>query len=101
MRRAARTDANQSAIVDRLRSIGWSVHVTSALGGGFPDLVVARDRYTVLVEIKDGDKPASARKLTKDEREFARDWPGHYIVATSPDDADVKLCEIYYDTANL
>lgn len=93
--RAKRIDNGQGAIVDYLRAIGWSVHITSNLGGGFPDLVVSRARYTALVEVKDGTKPPSARQLTDDEREFRDKWPGDYVIATSPQDAAEQLLALW------
>lgn len=95
VRRAARTDDNQGATVDYLRSIGWSVFVTSALGGGFPDLVCARPGLCCLVELKDGSKPASKRRLTPAEQRFAEEFTGPYIVALGPEDAERQLLEIW------
>lgn len=91
--KAARTDANHSDIRDRLREIpGLSVADTSALGNGFPDLVVGRmcpnGRPTnYLLEVKDGDKPPSAQKLTSDQETFHRDWKGQVAVVACLDDA--------------
>ena len=87
MRRAARTDENQRSIVDHLERFGWRVHVASAVGGGFPDLVCARDRFTALVEVKNPSKPKRDQRLTKDQVEFHRDWPGVIVVALTPEDA--------------
>lgn len=95
MRRAGRTDDNQTAVVDFLRAASWSVLITSMLGKGAPDAIVARDGFTAALEIKDGDKPPSARKLTKDERRFQLAWQGAYIVAISPEDALSQLTRAY------
>jgi hypothetical protein len=80
MRRAARVDANQAEIVEALRAVGCSVAITSAVGQGFPDLVVGRRGVTYLLEVKDGDKPPAARKFTPAERAFKNFWRGHYAV---------------------
>ena len=85
MRRAARTDGNQSAAVNLLRASGWGVSVTSALGGGFPDLVCARDGFTALVELK--NREGKGMRLTLPEQSFANTWPGVYLIADSPLDA--------------
>ena len=75
-RYARRIDDNQPEIVAAFRACGWYVRDTSRLGEGFPDLVVYRPQNgIVLVEIKDGTKPPSARRLTPDESEFARNCP--------------------------
>ena len=81
-RRAARVDANQAEIVRDLRAIGCSVAITSTVGDGFPDLVVGISNLNYLVEIKDGSKPPSARKLTPAQVDFHRDWRGSVHVIT-------------------
>jgi len=87
MRRAARTDVNQKDIVNALRIAGFSVYPTHALGAGFPDIVVGKNGINLLFEIKDGDKPKSAQKLTPDEVIFHRDWRGSVYIVTSPEHA--------------
>ena len=90
-RRAAKTDDNHQAIVSYLRLKGWSVRSLASLGDGIPDLLVSRMKFTALVEVKDGDKSPSQRKLTPKERAFLEDWPGVAIVALSPEDALIQL----------
>lgn len=83
--RAARVDANQETVVKALRAIGCKVYVSSSFGQGFPDLVVLTPRRSiVLLEVKDGNKPPSARKLTPDQEKFHELWDGGpvYVVAT-------------------
>lgn len=91
MRRAARIDDNQPAVVFALRSIGANVEVTSGMGDGFPDLVVMWRGRVFFLEVKDGAKTASARLLTPKEQAFsdrcARHCPGLYRVVTSAADA--------------
>lgn len=78
-RRAARTDANQTAIVKALRSFpGITVHSTAMVGDGFPDIVVGYADRAYLFELKDPDKPPSARRLTPAEKKFAGLWTGHW-----------------------
>lgn len=62
--RGRRTDANHASIRTALRQCGWLVADLSAAGKGFPDLVAIRGGRTVFVEVKDGKKSPSARKLT-------------------------------------
>jgi hypothetical protein len=52
----------------------------SRLGGGAPDLAIGYRGKTVLVEIKDGTKPASRRRLTPDEARFFESWRGEAAV---------------------
>lgn len=79
-RRAGRTDANQTAIVDALRKVGASVAITSGVGQGLPDLIVGWRGKNLLMELKDGDKPPSARKLTDAEQYFVDHWTGRPVV---------------------
>jgi hypothetical protein len=75
--RAAKVDANQAEIVAALRAIGCKVYVSSSFGQGFPDLVVLTPRrHVVLLEVKDGAKPPSARKLTPEQVKFHNEWDG-------------------------
>jgi len=83
----ARVDRNQSEIVKALRSMGLSVHITSSIGGGFPDLVSGYGGFTYLNEIKDGLKPPSGRALTEMEQKFFDAWKGHVCVLKSIEDA--------------
>lgn len=85
--RARRVDANHARIVKAFRQMGCSVHDTSRLGGGFPDLVIGKHGLNVLVEIKDGSKPPSARKLTDDEAQFHAAWKGRVATVLDVDDA--------------
>ncbi len=90
--RAKRTDANQVEIVKALREIGCSVAVTSGAGDGFPDIVAGRtdingDKKNWLIEIKDGNKPPSAQKLTTKQVRFHSGWRGQIDIATSVDEA--------------
>ncbi len=85
--RAKRTDANQVDIVKALREIGCSVAVTSGAGDGFPDIVAGRGKKNWLIEIKDGNKPPSAQKLTTDQVRFHSEWKGQIDIVTSVDEA--------------
>ena len=70
--RGKRTDDNHAEIVAALRSLGWDVYDCSAFGNGFPDTLVRKGVRQRFVEIKDGSKAPSRRRLTDAERAFAR-----------------------------
>lgn len=74
MRRAAKIDANQVQVVGALRYAGVKVLSLAALGKGVPDLLCAFHGRLVLLEVKDGQKVPSARKLTDDQIEFHKEW---------------------------
>lgn len=67
MRRAARVDANQQAIVAALRAAGCKVWVI-----GLPvDLLAGKNGHTVLVEVK-----TAKGKHTPLQEAFMADWTG-------------------------
>jgi hypothetical protein len=76
MRRDAKVDANQSLLVDALRAIGCSVQPLHTVGKGCPDLLVGFRGQTLLMEVKDGSKPPSARELTPDQKAWHKAWRG-------------------------
>lgn len=83
---ARKVDANQPEIVSAFRRLGCSVAHCHTVGDGFPDIAVGLNGLTYLVEIKDGAKAPSARKLTKPEQEFHEAWQGHICIVNSVDD---------------
>lgn len=86
MIRKARIDSNQPSIVKAFRDLGWVVAHTHMVGQGFPDIVISKAGYTALIEIKDGSKTPSARKLTKSEKSFHEEWEGNIHIIESVDD---------------
>lgn len=87
MRRAAKIDANQPEIVAALRSLGATVAITSTVGQGFPDICVGYRGRSILMEVKDGSRPPSERKLTPDQKDFHAAWRGEITVVTSATEA--------------
>lgn len=84
MRGKAKVDRNQKEIVDALRNCdGVSVAIASAMGKGFPDLIVGYNGINYLIEIKDGMKPSSGQRLTSDQIKFINGWHGQYNVVNS------------------
>lgn len=76
MRRAAKVDENQNEIVKALRAVGASVQTLAAVGHGVPDLLVGYQGKTILIEVKDGRKPPSERRLTEDQLKWHGAWTG-------------------------
>lgn len=90
MRYANRIDANQNKIVDGLRKAGAYVRIISQ-GDGIPDLLVGYNGYTILMEVKDGDKPPSARKLTEAEQKFFDEWDGGMLVVINSVEEAIEI----------
>ena len=91
-RRAARVDDNLKAIVNVFRRLGCSVHVTN----GAWDATVGYGGITILVEVKDGSKPASRRKLTPAQVKFRETWTGGIYLVQCEEDA-VRCVETLRD----
>ena len=87
MRRAARVDGNQRQIVAALRAIGCTVQTLHTVGKGCPDILVGCRGTNLLMEIKDGQKPTSARRLTDDEAKWHEEWLGQVIVVATIEEA--------------
>lgn len=84
--RASKIDENQPEIVEAFRKMGCSVAITSAVGKGFPDIVVGCNHINLMVEIKDGSKAPSKQKLTSDQIDFHGKWLGSIEVVKNIDD---------------
>ena len=91
MRRRARTDANQQAVIDALRQVGASVQSLAEIGNGCPDLLVGYNGHTFLLEIKDGTKPASEIKLTKHQIDWHGRWTGGSLGIVYGPEAALKI----------
>ena len=77
-----RVDANQAEIVKGLRQLGYSVLDTSAVGGGFPDLVVGKNEQTFLLEIK-----TAKGKLNPLQEKWHANWRGQVAVVRTIEQA--------------
>lgn len=83
MRRAARIDANQEAVVIALRAAGAYVWII-----GLPvDLLVGYKSHTFLVEIKDGPK----KRLTALQEAFFAKWAGGTLVRVDGPEAALRM----------
>lgn len=94
MRRAAKIDANQPAIVAALRQAGASVQSLAAIGDGCPDLLVGYAGHTALIEVKDGSKVPSARQLTPDQHQWHQNWTGGTLAIVPDIEAALRVLEV-------
>ena len=91
MRHYPRTDNNQDAIVEAFRAAGATVLSLAAMGKGCPDLIVGYSAggrgVNLLVEVKDGSKPPSKRRLSADQVRWHAEWRGQVCVVKSVEEA--------------
>ena len=72
---AKKVDKNQNDVVKTLREYGADVYLLHMVGGGIPDLLVAYEGHTILMEVKDGvDK-----KLTPQQIKLFSTWKGGHL----------------------
>ena len=84
-RRAAKVDANQAEIVEALRKNGWYVLIVSQLKNCC-DVIASKKGRTVAIEIKDGSRIKSERRLTEGEQKFKKEWQGEYALIEKVED---------------
>lgn len=92
LRRAARTDANQSEIVAALRAIGASVWVI-----GLPlDLLVGYRGATALLEVKTltGKRQPKPARHTELQREFLGTWRGGPVATVTDVESALRVAAV-------
>lgn len=94
MRRAARVDENQEKVVKALRAVGATVQTLAAIGKGVPDLLVGYQGQTFLLEVKDGQKPPSERRLTEDQLTWHGAWRGGPLAVVDSVDAALRVIRV-------
>jgi hypothetical protein len=83
IRRAARVDANQTAVVSALRAAGAYVWIV-----GLPvDLLVGYKGHTFLVEVKDGPR----KRLTALQQDFFDNWSGSTLARVDGPEAALRM----------
>ena len=80
--KAAKTDANQKAIVAALRKAGASVQVLSDKGQGVPDLIIGYKGMNYLIECK-----TEKGVLNKRQIKWFSSWLGQVAVVRTIDEA--------------
>ena len=88
MPRARRVDANLSAVVQAFRDMGCSVNVRN---DDMADLDVGYGGVSMIVEVKDGAKPPSARKLTENQVKKRATWTGGIRLVQNLDDVQATV----------
>jgi hypothetical protein len=92
---ARRKDGNHHAIVTALVAHGASAEAIESGQPGVPDLLVGYLGETELLEVKDGKRVPSARRLNADQVAWHRQWRGRpVLVVKSVDEALAVLARI-------
>lgn len=94
--RHKKKDRNHKEIIDYFRQRGAVVDDVSDLAGLGYDCLVGYAEAVVMVEIKDGDKPPSARKLTASEEEARERWGAKFAVVENVEQAQGLLDSMAY-----
>lgn len=94
MKFARRADGNQPEIVAALRKAGAVVQPLHTVGAGVPDLLVAFQNRTLVMEVKDPSKPKSDRQLTPAQVKWHAMWTGEkHVVETAEQAIGILLGE--------
>lgn len=86
-----RTDANQPEIVKAFRELGATVEFMH--GEGALDLLIGIYGIDQRVEVKDGSKSPSRRKLSESEQATFENWHGRKPVVVKSSDDVIALCK--------
>ena len=85
----AKSDANQSDIVESLRTIGATVESLHRVGAGCPDLLVGFRGVNVLMEVK-----TDKGKLRETQVAWHDEWRGQVAIVRNADDAFLVLEQV-------
>jgi hypothetical protein len=84
---AKKVDKNQASVVKTLRDYGADVHLLHMVGAGIPDLLVAYEGHTILMEVKDG----ADKKFTPDQIKFIASWKGGHLYRVNSSEEAVEV----------
>ena len=86
-----KVDKNQKDVVKALRDNGADVYLLHMVGKGIPDLLVAYEGHTILIEVKDGvDK-----HFTPDQLKFIAGWKGGDLFRVNNEQEAINLLKSY------
>ena len=89
MRRAAKIDTVQPAIVKALDKIGATVQSLGQVGSGCPDLLVGYMGSNILLEVKTGNEQPNSGQLAWHQK-----WAGQVSVVRSAEEATLEVIRI-------
>lgn len=100
-RAPSRVDANQAELVKHWRGLNGTWESTHALAGAL-DGIAGAWGIDVRVEIKDGSKPPSARKLTQAELTTMQNWKGRKpVVWESVEDVEATMNTLHREAVEV
>ena len=88
---AKKVDKNQASVVKTLRDYGADVYLLHMVGKGIPDLLVAYEGHTILIEVKDG----ADKHFTPDQLKFIAGWKGNYLYRVNNEQEAIDLLKSY------
>lgn len=88
-----RVDGNHAEVMQALRDHAMKPVSLASVGDGCPDILVAFRGVCIPLEVKDGSKPPSERKLTAAEQKWRDDWPGPWALVETPEQAVIAVLE--------
>jgi len=84
---AKKVDKNQASVVKALRDNGADVYLLHMVGSGIPDLLVAYEGHTILIEVKDG----ANKKFTPDQIKFIAGWKGGHLYRVNSSEEAIEV----------
>ena len=84
---AKKVDKNQASVVKALRDNGADVHLLHMVGKGIPDLLVAYEGHTILIEVKDG----ADKVFTPEQIKFITGWQGGHLYRVNSSEEAVDV----------
>jgi hypothetical protein len=84
---AKKVDKNQTVVVKALRDYGADVYLLHMVGKGIPDVLVAFEGQTILMEIKDG----ADKKFTPDQLKFIAGWKGGHLYRVNSSEEAIEV----------
>jgi hypothetical protein len=88
---AKKVDKNQAVVVKALRDNNADVYLLHMVGKGIPDLLVAYEGHTILIEIKDG----AHKVFTPDQIKFIAGWKGGDLFRVNNEQEAIELLKSY------
>jgi hypothetical protein len=88
---AKKVDKNQAVVVKALRDNGADVYLLHMVGKGIPDLLVAYESNTILIEIKDG----ADKVFTPDQLKFIAGWKGGPLHRVNNEQEALEVLNLY------